>query len=250
MIAIRNSWHGTNRELPDVNIGDIIPARLAQQVSLEMCGYIDCAKCGPLGEHGQQPGFVVVPMGDGSVFISPLNDDFDGMAEQGHHQKNRSDALSESQNSDDDTKSDEKQPARPNPVEVALSKLLSLHESLGGLPLDVRQWMNEAITKYLRGETPTLDQALCLCLPISGTQPAGAVYRYEKRNRHLRDAANLLAPGERPGTQAKALSKAIFDYETESLPSGELHAHIKSAHQIGLRVPASPTGLAPILGRK
>jgi hypothetical protein len=44
MITIENSLHGTNRELPDTNVGDTIPAHQATRVWMELCGYIDCAK--------------------------------------------------------------------------------------------------------------------------------------------------------------------------------------------------------------
>jgi len=79
MITIENSLHGTNRELPDTNVGDTIPAHQATRVWMELCGYIDCAKCGPLGEHGPQQGFIVVEIDRSAMFISPAGDDFKDM---------------------------------------------------------------------------------------------------------------------------------------------------------------------------
>ena len=248
MIAIRNSWHGTNRELPDVNIGDIIPARLAQQVSLEMCGYIDCAKCGPLGEHGQQPGFVVVPMGDGSVFISPLDGDFKDIG-QGHHQKNRSDRVSEGRFSDDDIESDEKQPPKPDPVAQSLGLLLELRNHAGDLPGRLSEWLEAGINNYLGG-SKSFDQCLVLSQPVSGTVPANAMHQRTQRNQNLRQAAILLEPGGSDWGQAGALMTAIERFDIGELRPGSIHDHIRLAHETGLSIPGSQMGLHDILTKK
>jgi hypothetical protein len=246
VIVVENTLHGTRRELLDANVGDTIPAHRAKRIRLELCGVAGCS-CGPLGDYGPQQGLIVVEIGGGAVFISPTGDDFEGMSGHCHPKKNASESITGGQHSDDDARSDKKALAEPNPVEGALSKLLTLRDSLDELPDHVCRWLQEAITKYLRGESPTLDQALCLCQPIQGTTSANIMYKYKQRNEYLKRAANFAAPGQRPWPQAKKLAGAIRDYYAAILPSGAVHDCIEAAHQTKLRIPGSVTGLADIL---
>jgi hypothetical protein len=256
VIMLTNDLHATRCNLFGVSIGDTVAARRAGRIRLELCGIVGCDECDSIGSHGPQDGFEIIERWDGGVILQPVDDDpadtgdFEGIPTQGVPSKNGSESISRGRLSDSDTENGDTQAAKPNPVSLALENLINLRRHLVDLPADLAEWLDEGINDYLIGSSPSLDQALCLCRPISGTVPANTMHQRRTRNRHLVSAAELLAPDGTAWQRSGALLGAIRHYDLGGLPAGSVHDHIEAAYETGLRIPSSQVGLSEIISAR
>jgi hypothetical protein len=131
---------------------------------------------------------------------------------------------------------------------------LAAAERPGDLSPDCWRWLKGGCSGFLDGQP--LERALRLNGAFA--QGARAGYRLERRNRHLRRAADLL-DATRPGERARKLGDAIAKFETRVWPrwrtldtppaeSSPLYAEIFQAMRAGNgRLPVSAKQLDRIL---